>query len=183
LPSQSPQSTEKNLQPTLADIKALAQAGFSDSVILNTIRSSHATYSLSSAEINDLKNAGVSARVINYMVNPATEPGTSAVPPPALTPPVEAPSVDTPSPQATTAPVIQPREGDVPQPPPPIAEEVSPPRGSGYVWVPGAWTWRKGNWVWIKGQWVMPPRPSAVWVPGKWEIRRGKGVWVTGHWK
>ena len=53
----------------LADIKALARAGVSDEVIISQIRSSRTVYRLSTAEIIDLKDAGVSERVIDFMIN------------------------------------------------------------------------------------------------------------------
>jgi hypothetical protein len=53
----------------VADIKALATAGLSDEVILSHIRNSHAVYRLTTAEIIDLKNSGVSDKVIDFMIN------------------------------------------------------------------------------------------------------------------
>jgi len=53
----------------LADIKALARAGVGDDIIISQIRNSRTVYRLSTAEIIDLKNAGVSNRVIDFMVN------------------------------------------------------------------------------------------------------------------
>jgi uncharacterized protein YcfJ len=72
LEQQSPQTMQRvdQGQPLgLADIKALAKAGVSDEVILSQIRNSHVVYRLSTAEIIDLKNAGVSNRVIDFMIN------------------------------------------------------------------------------------------------------------------
>ncbi len=53
----------------LADIKALAKAGVSDEVIISQIRQSHTAYRLSTAEILDLKDSGVSEKVIDFMIN------------------------------------------------------------------------------------------------------------------
>jgi len=82
LARQSPRTMERieQGQPLgLADIKALAQAGLSDEVIISQIRSSRAIYHLSTAEIIDLKDSGVSQRVIDFMINtPSMYP-----PPPA----------------------------------------------------------------------------------------------------
>src|ERR1035441_9783525 len=55
-----------------ADIKALAKAGVSDDVIISQIRNSRTIYHLSTAEILDLKDAGVSERVIDIMINTAS---------------------------------------------------------------------------------------------------------------
>ncbi len=72
LAAQSPQTMQRveQGQPLgLADIKALAKAGVSDEVILSQIRNSHVVYRLTTAEIIDLKDAGVSNRVIDFMIN------------------------------------------------------------------------------------------------------------------
>src|SRR5882724_6164858 len=118
----------------VADIKALAKAGVSDEVIISQIRNSHTTYHLSTAEIIDLKDAGVSERVIDVMINTAS--GADAGPPP---PP--------PSTQYEEVVVAQP-------PPPPIVEEYYyPAPGPGYVWVGGYWGWYGGRCVWVSGYW------------------------------
>ncbi|HUJ08708.1 MAG TPA: glycine zipper domain-containing protein [Verrucomicrobiae bacterium] len=72
LERQSPQTMQRveQGQPLgLADIKALAKAGISDEVIISQIRNSHVVYRLTTAEIIDLKDAGVSNRVIDFMIN------------------------------------------------------------------------------------------------------------------
>lgn len=53
----------------LADIKALSRAGVSDDVIISQIRQSRTAYRLTTAEIIELKEAGVSERVIDFMIN------------------------------------------------------------------------------------------------------------------
>jgi len=72
LARQSPQTMQRveQGQPLgLADIKALAKAGVSDEVIVSQIRNSRVVYRLTTAEIIDLKDAGVSNRVIDFMIN------------------------------------------------------------------------------------------------------------------
>lgn len=66
----------------LTDIKALSRAGISDEVIISQIRNSRTAYRLSTTEIIDLKNSGVSQRVIDFMVNTP-----SLYPPPPPPPP------------------------------------------------------------------------------------------------
>jgi outer membrane lipoprotein SlyB len=66
----------------LADIKALSRAGISDEVIISQIRNSRTAYRLTTVEIIDLKNAGVSQRVIDFMINTP-----SLYPPPPPPPP------------------------------------------------------------------------------------------------
>ena len=72
LARQSPQTMQRveQGQPLgLADIKALAKAGISDEVIISQIRNSRTIYRLTTAEIIDLKDAGVSQKVIDFTIN------------------------------------------------------------------------------------------------------------------
>jgi surface antigen len=85
LARQSPQTMQRveQGQPLgLADIKALAKAGVSDEVIISQIRNSRVVYRLTTAEIIDLKDSGVSQRVIDFMINTPT-----LYPPPPPPPP------------------------------------------------------------------------------------------------
>ena len=66
----------------LPDIKMLAKSGVSDEVILSQIRNSHSVYRLSAAEILDLKDAGVSEKVIDFMINTPSLYHSSRPPPP-----------------------------------------------------------------------------------------------------
>ena len=72
LARQSPQTLQRveQGQPLgLADVKALAKSGVSDEVIISQIRQSRTAYRLTTAEIIDLKDAGVSEKVIDFMIN------------------------------------------------------------------------------------------------------------------
>lgn len=55
--------------PSPADIKMMVKAGISDEVIMSQIRNTHAAYRLTTAEILDLKDSGVSEKVIDFMIN------------------------------------------------------------------------------------------------------------------
>jgi hypothetical protein len=66
----------------LPDIKMLAKSGVSDEVILSQIRNSHTVYHLGAAEILDLKDAGVSEKVIDFMINTPSLYRSSRPPPP-----------------------------------------------------------------------------------------------------
>jgi hypothetical protein len=55
----------------VADIKALAKAGISDEVIVSQVRNSRAVFHLTTAEILELKEGGVSEKVIDFMINTA----------------------------------------------------------------------------------------------------------------
>jgi hypothetical protein len=60
-------------QPTsVADVKALVKAGLSEEVVISHIRNSRAVYRLTVAEIIDLKESGVSNKVIDFMINTAS---------------------------------------------------------------------------------------------------------------
>jgi len=60
---------DQNRQLTLKDIKAMSRAGLKDDVIISMIRKTGSRYNLTTAQVIDLKNAGVSQRVIDYMIN------------------------------------------------------------------------------------------------------------------
>jgi len=138
----------------IADIKAMAKSGVSDEVIISQIRSVHAVYHLTTAEILDLKDTGVSQKVIDFMIN---------------------------TPNTTSAPEVM--AGTPPPPPPPPTEEVIVCPGPEYIWVTGSYTWVGGRWVWVGGRWVLPPHPHAVWVSGGWVRYRGGYGWHGGHWR
>jgi outer membrane lipoprotein SlyB len=53
---------------TVDDVKQMSRNGLSDDVIINQIKATNTHYHLSTAEIVDLKNSGVSQRVIDYMI-------------------------------------------------------------------------------------------------------------------
>jgi len=164
LRAQAPQTyvrVEQGQPLSVADVKALAQARLSDDVIISQIRNSRTVYRLGASEIIDLKNSGVSERVIEFMINTATSTGgaTAVAPPgPTVTTVVETP------------------------PPPAPVETVGVAPGPGYVWVGGEWVWN-GGWVWVGGHWLLPPHPRAVWVRGGWA--RGPQGWYhsPGRWR
>ncbi len=71
---QSPQTLKRidqGEQLSINDIKKMSQAGISEDKIIGTIHSTGSTYHLTSADIQDLKAAGVSQRVIDYMLKTA----------------------------------------------------------------------------------------------------------------
>ncbi len=159
LQAQAPQTyvrVQQGQPLSISDIKALAAAKVSDDLIISQIRNSQTVFHLSTADIIDLHNSGVSENVINFMINsPSLVGNDSAV-------------------QTTTV---------VPQmPPPPPSETVVVAPGPGYSWVGGEWVWN-GRWVWRAGYWAYPPYPHAVWVGGYWG--RGPYGWYRrpGHWR
>ncbi len=159
LRAQAPQTyvrVEQGQPLSIADVKALAAARVSDDVIINQIRNSHTVYHLSTADIIDLHNSGVSENVINFMINTPSLVGDSSA-------------------DQTTTVVEEP-------PPPPLVETVTLAPGPGYVWIGGDWVW-SGRWVWRAGYWGYPPYPHAVWVGGYWG--RGPHGWGRrpGHWR
>jgi hypothetical protein len=61
-------SQEQNL--SLADIKALSKAEVADDIIINQINNTRSKFSLTAQAIIDLKYAGVSEKIIAYVMNP-----------------------------------------------------------------------------------------------------------------
>jgi hypothetical protein len=165
LRAQAPQTYQRvdQGQPLgVEDVKALAKAGVGDEIIISQIHNSRTVYHLGTAEIIDLKNSGVSTKVIDFMINTPTM--------------VTAP----PSATVATAPGAA---GSVP--PAMVTEPVVVAPAPGYIWVPGAWSWYWDHWVWVGGYWAVPPYPHAHWYPGHWGggHHRGRGPWIPGHWR
>jgi outer membrane lipoprotein SlyB len=161
LRTQAPQTyvrVQQNQPLAVADVKALAQAKVSDDIIISQIRNSHTVYHLTTADIIDLRNSGVSETVLDFMINTPSTIGGS--------------TVDT---QSTTTVVAS-------APPPSPVDTVVVAPGPGYVWIDGQWIWN-GGWVWVGGHWGYPPYPGAVWVRGYWV--HGPYGWhgVPGHWR
>ena len=75
-PSVQNQPAQPNTQKqpmTVADIKTLAKAGLSDEVILSQIRSNRTVFHLTTEEIIDLNTNKVSQKVIEFMINTASQ--------------------------------------------------------------------------------------------------------------
>jgi len=159
LRAQSPQTYARIDQGTplgIADVKALAKASVSEDVMINQIHNSRTVFHLSAADIIDLRDAGVTDKVINYMIDTPGSVGANTAAPSTV--------------------VVQ----QAP-PPPPVETLVAAP-GPGYVWIGGEWIWANG-WVWRAGYWGCPPRGYSVWVGGRawhdgqhWHAERG-------HWR
>lgn len=142
----------------IADIKALSKAGVSDEIIISQIRASRTPFRLTTAEIIDLKEAGVSNKVIDFMIS--------------YTPPAS---------RAATETIY--REVIVPEPPPaPVVERVYVSPGPEFVWVGGYWGWGGGSWAWTSGRWCRPPYGHSVWVAPHCINRGGTSVWISGYW-
>lgn len=57
-------------RPTsVANIRALAKAGVSDDIIISQIRNTRTIYHLTSTDVIALRDAGVSEKVLNFMLN------------------------------------------------------------------------------------------------------------------
>ena len=131
--------------PSVADIKAMAHSGVSDDVIIGQISNSHAVYNLDANAILDLNNAGVSQRVISYMINTTNSIVEQAPPPPQTETVVVAPSPD--------------------------YVWV----GGEWVWSGGGWVWVGGRWVlpphghviWVGARWERGPHGWHR-EPGHW---------------
>ena len=58
---------EKNKPLNLYDIKVMTRSGVSDDAIISAIETTHSTFFLTSADVTDLRQAGVSQRVLEKM--------------------------------------------------------------------------------------------------------------------
>lgn len=156
-PPQTYATVTQNQPVSLAEVKALARAGVSEDLIISQIKNSRTVYHLIAADIVDLRDSGVTDKVVNYMINtPATVGDATSAP-------------------ASTV-VVQ----SAPPPPPTETVVVSP--GPDYVWIGGEYQWNGFAWVWFGGHWGYPPHMQAVWINGRdWHDRYG---WHhdRGHW-
>jgi hypothetical protein len=137
LRTQAPQTMQRveQSQPlTVADVKALVKAGIGDDLVISQIRNSRTVYRLSTADIIDLKNSGVSEKVIDFMLNTPTQ----------VQPSEAAGVVGNPAPQ-------------------PIVEQVVVTPGPEYIWVGGAWGWFGDRWIWHPGYWHRPMHSPDYW--------------------
>lgn len=57
---------------SVTDVKALVKAGIADEVLISQIQQSRVVFRLSTQEIIDLKESGVSNKVIDFMINTAS---------------------------------------------------------------------------------------------------------------
>jgi hypothetical protein len=133
LRAQAPQTlqrVERGQPLTVMDVKALVKAGISDDLVISQIRNSRTVYHLSTANIIDLKNSGVSEEIIDFMINTPTQIQSAEVGGVA---------------------------GTVPPAPPPETVVVAP--GPDYVWVGGAWLWLGDRWRYHRGYWHRPLHP------------------------
>jgi hypothetical protein len=154
------QRVQANQPLNVRDVEAMARAGFSAEIIIDQVRNSRTVYHLSANDILDLKKAGVTDQVVDFMLStPSIIAGAD---------PIQEPSV-APYPAQT--------------PPPAPPDETAPPApGPDYVWVGGDWVWN-GGWVWTGGHWVIPPYPHAVWFRGGWGRRYDGYHRERGHWR
>jgi hypothetical protein len=137
---------------SVADVKAMSAAQVADDTIIAQINNSHTAYNLSATDIIDLHNAGVSQKVIDYMIN--TRNMVMAAP---------------------TAAVV------AAAPPPVPVEPMLVAPGPGYIWCGGEWVWN-GAWVWRAGYWDMAPYPGAIWIGGYWGHGPRGYLRYGGHW-
>jgi outer membrane lipoprotein SlyB len=156
LRAQAPQSYVRVVQGQalgIADVKAMARAGVSDDVIISQIQGSHTAFNLSSADIIDLHNSGVSDKVVYFMQSTQSSAGVA---------------------QSTTVVVEE-------APPAPLAETVVVERpGPDYAWVGGEWVWN-GRWFWRTGYWAY--HPGGIWVEGGWHRGPRGWYHEPGRWR
>ena len=66
--------------PTLTEIQTMVKAHVSDSIIINQIKNSSTRYHLTAEQIIALKNAGVSDKILNALINTAGKPPVPSAP-------------------------------------------------------------------------------------------------------
>ncbi|HRZ87661.1 MAG TPA: hypothetical protein P5287_07585 [bacterium] len=138
LPADMPVAADDQGPATPLDVLKMSKAGLSDSVIINKIDQSGASFRLSVNDIISLKNEGVSDAVINYMINAQNAPAArraTAIP--------KASPVTYVVPAAT---VVAPAETVIVRdyyydPPPPVSFSFGYYSGWG-----GGPCWRRGGW-------------------------------------
>ena len=134
---QTLQRVEQSQPLTVADVEALVRAGVSDDLVISQIRNTRTVYQLKTADIINLKNAGVSENIIDYMINTPSEIPSTAV------------------------------SGVIGNTPPALLPEVIVPAPSlDYIWVGGTWLWFGDHWGWRRGYWHRPVRPHHRWNGG-----------------
>ena len=69
-PSHTSPAAPQDQNLSLAEIKALAKAEVADDIVISQINNTRSIFSLTAQAIIELKNAGVSEKVIAYMMNP-----------------------------------------------------------------------------------------------------------------
>jgi hypothetical protein len=154
LAAQSPQTltrVERGEPLRLADVKALAAAKVGDEIIISQIRNSGTVYHLSATEIIELKEAGVSTAVIDYMINTPSQVQPAQTVPQSEAPP---PVVETIGPAPGPGFIMVP---------------------GCWEWSGARWVWVRGYWarppqpraVWVPGGWIGVGR-ARRWVPGHW---------------
>lgn len=197
--------------PQIQEIVKLTQAKMSDDVILQYIKNSGASYSLSADDILYLNSQGVSQPIISALLaaKPSGAPAPAVAPPPAPAPapaPLAAP--------ASPAPQVSPYPG-APVAPAPVVESVPPPgsevslsyfqsqlapygswvdiAGYGPCWVPSVQSqvpdWRPyfngGHWMYTDDGWAWQsdyPWGEYVFHYGRWmRDARFGWAWVPGY--
>jgi len=71
IPMESSRTTHAVNPLSLEDIKTLNKAGVGDDIIISQIKATRTVYRLSAAQIIELKNDGISQKVLDCMINTA----------------------------------------------------------------------------------------------------------------
>lgn len=119
--AQSQQQAQQTQPLTIEDIKAMVRARIGDDVIISQIRNSHTVYHLKTADIISLKKAGVSEKIIVFMINTQSSSTAPAVVTGAQPPPLIEPVIAMPGPDYYWI-------------------------DGSWIWLEGGWVWRSGYW-------------------------------------
>ena len=200
-PAQTPPANPSGLSPDLQEVVKLSQQQMSDDVIINYIKNTGKSYTLTADDMIYLKQQGVSQAVISALLqtaapsgaNPASPsvpaPPANANPPPGAgaSSPVPPPLDDNSGSSASTAPAPAPVSPSVPVPPPPTA--VAPGLQDNFFadpgLTPGLWQTQSGllaSLASMNGAQVLPAlsfSPSGMQMSGIGGLRQFMGIQST----
>jgi hypothetical protein len=71
----------------------------------------------------------------------------------------------------------------VPPPPAPPADYVSPQPTPSAYWIAGYYNFDGYQYLWVPGHWEIPPPNFTVFVRPHWIYRGGAYVYVRGYWR
>ena len=142
-------TTSSPAPPSIDDIKAMTRSGVQDDVIISQIKNSGAVYHLDANTILELRDTGVSEKVMTFMINSATARADASANQSPPSPPQDA-VVTAPGPDYVWV------EGE-------------------WIWQGGGWVWVAGRWalpprphaVWVAPRWDQGPHGWHR-VPGYW---------------
>jgi len=75
------------------------------------------------------------------------------------------------------------RGRQVPQPPAPLTETVTPAPAPNAIWIPGYWAYDGRGYSWVSGIWEIPPPNAHAYVAAHWEYQGDRYVYLPASWR